>query len=309
MDVSIIIRSYNEERFLFELLTKIHEQRTNYHYETILVDSGSQDNTLNIAKHFPIKIVRIPKEKFSFGYSLNQGISQSNGKFCLFISAHCIPVYDNWINEMIDPFYKNDQIALVYGKQEGNELTKYSEKQIFRKWYPNTASFIQKNPFCNNANASIRKSLWEIQPYNESLTGLEDLEWASKILKTGYFLSYNPKASVYHIHQESFSQIYNRYKREAITLKSVYHEVKFTLFDFFKLSSLNILTDWIHSLKDKEFMYSFFDIIRFRISQFWGTYKGYQLSNNITDQLRERFYYPPKYEEKKKEELVINENL
>lgn len=295
IDASIIIRTYNEERFLDSLLTKIGSQETKFSYETIIVDSGSTDRTLEIAAKHPVKIVSIPKEKFSFGYSLNKGIENATGKYCIMVSAHCIPVDNNWIEGMVSPLVDDEKVALVYGKQEGNDITRYSEKQIFKKWFPDVSFARQTNPFCNNANSCIRKELWEKIKYDETLTGLEDLDWAKKMLAENYYLYYNAKASVYHIHEETYSQIHNRYKREAITLSNVIKETKFSFFDFFKLSIMNIFTDWIHSIKDKEFRKNFKDIFLFRIMQFWGTYQGYRLTKDITAQLRERFYYPPKY--------------
>ena len=66
MKVSIIIRTYNEQRHLPELLTAIQAQQTSFSHETVLVDSGSTDNTLKIAEQFGCRIKHIEKEYFSF---------------------------------------------------------------------------------------------------------------------------------------------------------------------------------------------------------------------------------------------------
>ena len=51
MLISIIIRTLNEERYLGELLTKISSQKDfGFEIETIIIDSGSADNTIKIAK-------------------------------------------------------------------------------------------------------------------------------------------------------------------------------------------------------------------------------------------------------------------
>jgi rhamnosyltransferase len=73
---SVVIRAYNEELHIGRLLGGLMQQ-TVRDLEIILVDSGSSDATLAIASRFPVKVVHIPPEQFTFGFSLNQGIQQA----------------------------------------------------------------------------------------------------------------------------------------------------------------------------------------------------------------------------------------
>lgn len=174
--------------------------------EIIVVDSGSEDSTLQIIQNYSVKLAKIKKEDFSFGYSLNKGIEYTKGKYILIISAHCYPKRTNWISRIIAPF-KNDDIGLVYGRQIGIETTKYSERRIFSKLFPDNNSGIQENIFCNNANCAIRQDLWKEEHYDETLSGLEDLDWAIKIGKKGYKIYYAPSACVFYLHNEIYNQI------------------------------------------------------------------------------------------------------
>ena len=223
---------------------------------------------------------------------MNQGILAAAGDYILMISAHCYPVHDNWIAEMTRPFV-DPKVALVYGKQEGNEVSRYSETRLMKQWFPSTSFSRQKSPFCNNANSAIPKKLWEEMKYNEELTGLEDLDWAQKTIEKGFHLYYNADASIIHVHEEGFKQIYNRYRREAITLKQIYKEASFSLWDFVSLSAANISSDLMAAKSERAFLKFFSEIFLFRLCQFWGTFQGYRLSKNISPDLRERFYYPP----------------
>ena len=56
-------------------------------------------------------------------------------EFIVIASAHIYPVYKDWLEQLLAPFAQS-QVARVYGKQRGNETTKYSEHQVFAKWYP-----------------------------------------------------------------------------------------------------------------------------------------------------------------------------
>ena len=69
---SIIIRAKNEEALIGEVLTAVYEQ-TVRDIEVILVDSGSTDRTLEIARKFPLKIIEIRPEEFTYGRALNIG--------------------------------------------------------------------------------------------------------------------------------------------------------------------------------------------------------------------------------------------
>ena len=69
---SVIIRCYNEEQHMGRLLSGIMQQ-TVKNAEIIIVDSGSTDATLSIASRYPVQILSIRPEEFSFGRSLNVG--------------------------------------------------------------------------------------------------------------------------------------------------------------------------------------------------------------------------------------------
>jgi glycosyltransferase involved in cell wall biosynthesis len=291
---SIVIRAYNEEEHLGRLLTGIGEQ-SQQPLEVILVDSGSIDRTLEIARsrecRFPVRIFHIQPEEFSFGRSLNIGISEARGEFIVMASAHVYPVYPDWIENLLKPF-RDDKIALAFGKQRGNSKTKFSEHQIFARWYPPNSYAHQNSPFSNNANSAIRRSLWELHPYDETLPGLEDLAWAKWALENGHSIAYVAEAEIVHVHEDSPMGVYNRYRREAMALKRIYPQEKFKLLDFIRLVSSNIAIDIHQAARQKVLSGNLKSILWFRLMQFWGTYKGFRQVGPLTWELKQTFYYP-----------------
>ncbi|HQX02271.1 MAG TPA: glycosyltransferase family A protein, partial [Anaerolineales bacterium] len=198
---SIIIRAYNEEKYIGRLLEGIQRQ-TLKDVEIILVDSGSTDSTVSIAESYGARVVRIPSAEFTFGRSLNYGIKEAKREFIVIASAHVYPVYPDWLETLLHPF-QDDNVALSYGKQRGPEFAKFSEQQIFHQWYPDLSKLNQETVFCNNANAAIRKSLWEENNYDETLTGLEDLAWAKWAKERGHSIAYVAEAEIIHVHNET----------------------------------------------------------------------------------------------------------
>ena len=287
---SIVIRCFNEEEHIGRLLHGVMRQ-TEKDVEIVLVDSGSTDDTVKIASRYPIKLVTIRPEDFSFGRALNLGCDAASGEFLVFASAHVYPVYKTWLEKILAPF-EDPQIGLVYGKQRGNESTKYSEKQVFASWFGETSQLPQDQPFCNNANTAIRKSIWQQVPYDESLTGLEDLAWAKRIIKMGHKIGYEAGAEIIHVHNEAWKNVLNRYRREAIALKRICPEQQFRASDFVRLLASNVMSDYYHAWHDGEFWKNLSSIPMFRTMQFWGSYRGFNQAGPPSNQLKQIFYYP-----------------
>lgn len=301
MTCSIIIRAFNEEAHLGKLLDGIQRQETAHAVEVILVDSGSTDRTVRIAESRGVRVVRIRPGEFSFGRALNLGCRHATGDVLLFASAHVYPVYTNWIDRMLAPF-ADPKVALTYGRQVGNDVSKFSEQQLFAKWFPAGSNPDQRIPFCNNANAAVRRSVWEELPYDETLTGLEDLHWASAALHRGHRIAYEADAIIVHVHEETPRKVFNRYYREAIAFKRIKPHARFGLFDFVWLALTNLLSDYTAAARTGQFWGNAFEITWFRVLQFWGTYQGYRFGGTLDRTLRERFYYPNEFIRREKPE-------
>ncbi len=291
MTCSIIIRAFNEEAHLGKLLDGIERQETAHAVEVILVDSGSTDRTVRIAEHRGVRVVRIRPEEFSFGRALNLGCRHATGDVLLFASAHVYPVYTDWLDHLLAPF-ADPAVALTYGRQIGNEHSKFSEQQLFARWFPGQSNYNQRIPFCNNANAAIRRERWEELPYDETLTGLEDLHWASEMLNRGYRIAYEADAVIVHVHEETPRKVFNRYYREAIAFKRLKPLARFTPWDLLYLTVSNLLSDYAAAGREGALRHHLRDIAQFRLMQFWGTYQGYRFVGTLDRSLRERFYYP-----------------
>ncbi len=288
---SIVIRAFNEEKHIGKLLAGIQLQ-TYPAVEIILVDSGSRDNTLKIASKYPVKIVPIASSEFTFGRSLNRGIAAAAGDLIVIISAHCYPVYPDWLEKMLDPF-EDDLIAVSYGKQRGGESNHFSEHQFFRTYFPDISQPDQGQPYTHNANAAIRRSIWEQHHYDEGITGLEDLAWSSWAKEEGYKIAYVAEAEIIHIHDETYGQVQNRYQREAIAMKQILPESKFSWRNMISMLLRKVARDFSQSKREGRFFKEFWGIIRFRFMQYLGTWQGYRYSGKIDQNLHTKFYYPP----------------
>lgn len=214
-ETSVVIRTFNEEKHSGNLLAALAEQ-TYRDYEVIIVDSGSSDKTLEIARAFPTTIIEIPSRDFTFGYSLNVGCKAARGQYLVFVSAHILPVSHDWLGNLIAGF-TDKKVAMVYGRQVGAATSKFSEKRDFIRLFGESPENTKvPSPYANNANAAVRRDAWERHPFDEYLFGLEDIDFARKCEAEGLLVRYAPSAAIYHIHAERWPQVFNRYRREAI---------------------------------------------------------------------------------------------
>jgi 2-desacetyl-2-hydroxyethyl bacteriochlorophyllide A dehydrogenase len=214
-ETSIVIRAFNEERWLPDVLTSIESQQYR-DFEVILVDSGSVDRTREIAAAFGARIVRIRSEDFTFGHSLNVGVREARGSLVAILSAHAVPTDPHWLHRLVEPL-RREKTAMVFGGQRGHPISKFSESRDFERVFPDKPERMHdENYFVNNANSAIRRDLWEQHPFDEGLPGLEDVEWAKFWMERGMEVLYEPAPCIFHIHTESWPQVRHRYHREGI---------------------------------------------------------------------------------------------
>ncbi|RMH39237.1 MAG: glycosyltransferase [Gammaproteobacteria bacterium] len=292
MDASIIIRTYNEARWLPAVLEAIANQTlARERFEVLVVDSGSTDGTREIAKAHGCRLVSISKEEFTFGRSLNLGCAVAEGRALVFLSGHCIPATHDWLERLIAPLGERG-IAYVYGRQLPHERSKYSEGQLFRKYFPERSALPQEGFFCNNGNAALLREVWQDNLFNEALTGLEDMDLAKRLLAQGWKVGYIAEAPVYHIHEESWLRVRQRYEREAIALQAIMPEIHVDFIDFLRYFVSGVLFDWASALRDRCFLRFAGEIVMFRLMQYWGTWRGNNDHRKLSRRRKEAYFYP-----------------
>ena len=271
VEASIVIRTLNEAKHVGALFQGIHEQ--NYtDWEIILVDSGSTDGTVDIARQNGATIYHIPRDEFTFGRSLNLGCGKAKGSYLVFASGHVRPTNNNWLRNLIEPFGE-PSVAMVYGRQRGTDSNRLSEVRDLQMNYAAASSILVNQPNGNNGNAAIRYDLWRRNPFDESLPGLEDVDWAKRIQKEGYRVYYAADASVYHIHEETLRQVYSRFLREAMASKRIFPNRRFTRSDLIKSLSYSIIRDFLYAFRHRK-LTKVFSIPGTRFAEFVGTYRG-----------------------------------
>ncbi|MEI6334670.1 MAG: MBL fold metallo-hydrolase [Methylococcaceae bacterium] len=292
IQASIIIRTLNEAVHLEALLLNIAAQQTSgLHHEIILVDSGSTDGTLEIAQRHGCHIHHITREEFSFGRSLNIGCEAARGEILVIISGHCHPTNQYWLQRLCQPILDGNA-DYAYGRQVGGPQSHFSESCIFAKYYPEQSSNRQSDFFCNNANSAISQQIWFTYKFDETLTGLEDMELGQRLIRGGGKVSYVAEACVIHYHNESWPQVERRFEREAIALKKIMPSVHIQPYDMCRYIITGIWKDFKCAWRGKVWCAMAGQIIRYRINQYYGSFKGNHEHRKLSHAEKEKYFFP-----------------
>lgn len=204
LDVAVVIRAKNEAPWLRRALAAvINQQRPPK--EIVVVDNDSTDETMALAAQFArlwdVRLQAIADREFSFGRALNRGIAATSAPWLVSLSAHCVPLHDRWLEALLVRPCERPFVAGVYGRQEPlPDTSDFDKRDLWTTFGPEPRDQRGQDYLFHNANSLIRRAVWERIPFDESLSGVEDRDWAKKVLADGYHLIYTPLASVHHYH-------------------------------------------------------------------------------------------------------------
>ncbi len=211
---SVIVRSKDKADTIAAALESLRAQTVPP--EIIVVDSGSSDGTLEIARRLADRVIEIPSERFSYGRALNSGAAEAAASVQLALSAHCVAP-PAWVERAIANL-ERPGVAGACGRRL--ELDGRPVPEPFLQ----DEAHARADPywgFSNHASA-WRAEVWRRFPFDERLGYAEDKEWALRVLSAGYRIAFDPEMFVDMSHQwrQGFAQYYRRQREAARALQS-----------------------------------------------------------------------------------------
>ena len=215
--ISIIIPVKNGAETLGTCLKKIVEQKYAGTKELIVLDSGSNDNSVEIAISFGAKVINIPSGEFNHGLTRNTGVAFATSELLYFTVQDAYLADENTLQKMAAHFV-DLEVQSVTGMQAiPHDLNKNPALWFKRSAepVPETYQFLpgvfqtlnaykQKELCCwDNVNAMYRKSALLSQPFLKANLS-EDMIWAKQALQKSWKIVRDPSILVYHYHHHLF---------------------------------------------------------------------------------------------------------
>lgn len=227
--LSIIIPTQNASEYLPALLDRL-ESQTIKDFELIIVDSSSNDNTVEIAQSYGAQIFTIAKSEFNHGKTRTLAAKEARGDIIIYLTQDALPCDEYTVENIVKPFSNDKKIGAVFGRQIA-----YPDASVFAQHlrlfnYPN-ASYIRvlndkeqygiKTIFFSDVfSAYIKNVLEEIGYFKDGLIFGEDTCVVAMMLLKGKKIAYAAEAKVFHSHNYTMSQDFRRYFDMGVFHKS-----------------------------------------------------------------------------------------
>ena len=212
--VSVVIPVKNGEERLEAVLAAVRAQGD---LELIVIDSGSRDRSLEIARAAGAELIEIAPEEFGHGRTRNLGAERASGELICFLTQDAVPT-DGWLAAYREAFRLAERVGAAYGPHLpfpggtspmiARELTEF-----FAGFSPDGRPVVQRagDPaFLSNVNACYSRECWAELRFPD-VEYAEDQAFGRAVLDAGWAKVFHPGAAVRHAHDYGPVEFAKRY--------------------------------------------------------------------------------------------------
>ena len=218
--LSAIVPVYNDKDGLQHTIQSLVNQNiAREHYEIIIVDNGSTDDTLYLAEKYrkihPALINTAVEDKIPGSYAArNKGISLARGRVICFLDSD-MTVERDYLGQILDYFdrYRVDYL--------GCQVCIYSHKDTLSAKFNiandfHIKSYLENNHFVPTCCLTVRKDAIEkVGCFDSRLESGGDLEFGERIYEAGLKQAYNGNIVVYHPARWQYTSLVKKGRRVA----------------------------------------------------------------------------------------------
>ena len=216
--ISIIIPTLNAGTELPTLIKSLQAQSL-LADEIIVVDSASTDETVEICREKQVRLIQINRKDFDHGKTRDMALRASVGDIVVFLTQDAVPANEHFLANLISPLAEDGVVASTGRHIPKADASKM--EQLVREFnYPATSNIRSKEDlpkmgiktffFSDVCSAYNRNMYIELGGFNYPLKTNEDMFFAAKVINHGYRIAYAADALVYHSHNFSLKEQYER---------------------------------------------------------------------------------------------------
>jgi O-antigen biosynthesis protein len=213
--VSVVIPVKDGERYLEELLKALRREGVE---EILVIDSGSRDGSLEIARAADVELLEIEPGEFQHGRTRNLGAERTSGELICFLTQDATPC-PGWLEAYREAFTLGDgaPIGAAYGphlpRADTSPMIARELEEFFNGFSPSGQPVVHgmRDPsFLSNVNACYSRACWEEIRFRE-VAYSEDQAFGADLLAAGWAKVYAPEAAVLHAHDYGALEFMRRY--------------------------------------------------------------------------------------------------
>jgi len=228
MKTTVIIPTLNARISIGKLLSALLSQDSETP-EIIVIDSSSDDGTVDAAKEFGVKTMVIPRRTFNHGKTRNIAALEAQGGIIIFMTQDALPADSALLRNLTAPLLEKPEIAATYGRHVPRPDAPPLEAFARYFNYPDQGSVkgiddIKKHGiktfFFSNVCSSMKKEPFlKVGMFPENVKANEDMLISAKFILNGYRVAYVPEAMVIHSHNYSLQKLFRRYYNIGSSIK------------------------------------------------------------------------------------------
>lgn len=221
MKVSIVCPLYNASKYIEDLNLNLlkQEKKEIDELEVVYVLTRSKDNTKELLEKNNLKYIEIEANDFSHSLTRESVGKKLSCDILVFISQDVIMKDNKWLINLVRPII-NGEAQASFSRQicKFDNIEKYTRENN----YPEQSRIVGKDDiekyglltfFYSDASSAVKKSVYdELKAYdNKDLIINEDMYFAHKLILAGYKIKYCADSQIYHSHDFTLKQLYQRY--------------------------------------------------------------------------------------------------
>jgi rhamnosyltransferase len=226
--VSVVIPTRDGGQVFRHLCRHLALARVRYGIDTLIIDSGSRDDTVAHATDAGLRVHSISPAEFGHGRTRNLGVQLTEGDVICFLTQDVLPCTPEWPQRFAAAL-EYPGVAGVYGRQVPRDAASMEMFFVALNYPAQPLRFLRQEGghhprpgrvLFSNAFSAIRRDVIEQFPFAHDALYSEDQLWAHEVLAAGWMIDYVPGVEALHAHRYSLTGLFRRSYEVGRALRS-----------------------------------------------------------------------------------------